>query len=95
MLKHGEANPLNVFGLRQLAHCPPHFERVEFDNYASEKDIANWIYENLSGRFYIGYRDIERSGVPFQRQMNVAFELVSEASYFSLLLPQINPQPSW
>lgn len=96
MLKHGEVNPLNVFGLRKLDHCPPHFEQVVFNNYVKELDIANWIYENLEGRFYIGFRDIkETDSSKYQRQMLVAFELAREASYFSLLLPQINPCPSW
>ena len=95
MLKHGEVNPLNVFGLRRLEHCPPHFERVEFDPYSTEKSIQDWIYENLSGRFYLGYHDITNNGAQFQRQMIVGFELASEATYFSLFLPQINPQPVW
>lgn len=95
MLKHGEANPLNIFGLRKLDHCPPHFERVEFNPYANEKAIQDWIYENLSGRFYIGYRDVNSNGSQFQRQLIVGFEQASEASYFSLFLQQINPQPTW
>lgn len=95
MLKHGEVNPLNVFGLRKLDHCPPHFECVAFDPYASDKTIQDWIYENLSGRFYLGYHDVNNSSGQFQRQMTVGFELTSEATYFSLFLPQINPQPVW
>jgi hypothetical protein len=95
VLKHGEVNPLNVFGLRKLEHCPPHFERVEFEPYANEKSIQDWIYENLSGRFYVGYHDVTNNSGQFQRQMIVAFELPSESSYFSLFLPQINPQPVW
>lgn len=95
MLKHGEVNPLNVFGLRRLEHCPPHFEQVVFDNYVQDNTVANWIYENLEGRFYIGFRDVARNGAQFQRQMIVGFELAGEASYFSLLLPQLNPQPSY
>jgi len=85
MLKYGEVNPLNVHGLRQLTHCPPHFERVEFVSIATGKRLSDWIYENLQGRFYIGNID-----TPQHRLALVAFELASEASYFSLLLPQIN-----
>jgi hypothetical protein len=85
MLKQGEVNLLNVHGLRQLTHCPPHFERVEFLPIATNKEISDWIFENLQGRFYIGAVD-----TPQQRHALVAFELASEASYFSLLLPQIN-----
>lgn len=94
MLKHGEVNPLNVFGLRRLSHCPPHFEQVTFDSHVQDTAIANWVYENLEGRFYVGYRDVEINKVQFQRQMIVGFELAGEASYFSLLLSQLNPAPS-
>ncbi len=92
MLKHGEVNPLNVFGLRKLDHCPPHFEQVTFNSYVNEKHISDWVYENLSGRFYVGYRDIQGNRT-LERHCVVAFEQASEASYFSLFLPQINPNP--
>jgi hypothetical protein len=89
MLKHGEINPLNVHGLRQLHHCPPHFEKVLFDIKTREKDITDWIYENLEGRFYIGNVDEKLSG-KIQRKACVGFESPGEASYFSLFLEQIN-----
>jgi hypothetical protein len=85
VLKLGEVNPLNVHGLRQLSHCPPHFEQVEFVSVVTNKKLSDWIFENLQGRFYIGNVDTAQ-----QRHTVVAFELASEASYFSLLLPQIN-----
>lgn len=92
MLKHGEANPLNIFGLRQLTHCPPHFEQVQFDLYTGGKDITDWIYENLEGRFYIGQVSVAPSdnSRPIAIQTVVAFENTSEATYFSMFLPQIN-----
>ena len=95
MLKHGEVNPLNVFGLRKLEHCPPHFEQVVFWPNVNEKHVSDWIYENLSGRFYVGYRDISQDNKPAQRHMVAAFEQASEASYFSLFLPQVNPTPEY
>lgn len=91
MLKHGEINPLNVHGLRTVSWCPPHFEPVQFDLQVSEKTITDWIYENLEGRFYIGNVDvIQPNNRPTFRQCLVAFEHPSEATYFSLFLPQIN-----
>lgn len=90
MLKHGELNPLNVHGLRELSWCPPHFTQVQFDSYIRKPAISNWLYENLQGRFYIG--DADTTG---NRQTVVAFEIAGEASYFSLYLPQINQAPSW
>jgi hypothetical protein len=73
-------------------HCPPHFEQVVFEPYATEKQITDWLYENLEGRFYVGNIDIARTpgGKPIDRNLLVAFELPSEASYFSLILPTIN-----
>ena len=94
MLKLGEANPLAVFGLRRVEHCPPHFTPVDFDIYVNEKIISDWIYENLSGRFYYGYSynhiPNPASKIRVNAQRRAAFELPSEASYFSLLLDTIN-----
>ncbi len=97
MLKHGEVNPLNVFGIRQLDHCPPHFQVISFDLRTSLKDITDWIYENLSGRFYIGdYFDAnETDPSKIKMQKAVGFELHEEASYFGLFLPTINVYQSY
>lgn len=89
MLKHGEINPLNVHGLRRLTWCPPHFTKVSFAPYISEKDISDWIYENLSERFYLAYEDV-RYQDKIDRVMVCGFESGAEASYFGLWLPSIN-----
>jgi hypothetical protein len=90
MLKHNEPNPLNVHGLRQLGHCPPHFTPVIFDLAVQEKDLVDWLYENLEGRFYSGQIDVRQESGVIARQHCIAFELASEASYFALFLPQLN-----
>jgi len=96
MLKHNEANPLAVFGLRELEHCPPHFIRVEFDLKTTEKAILDWIWTNLDGRFWFGdwyYKD-ENTNVNFHKC--AAFEIAGEASMFALILDQINkPTYDW
>jgi hypothetical protein len=90
MLKHNEANPLAVFGLRELEHCPPHFTRVTFDLKASEKTISDWIWTNLDGRFWLGdyYYKTESETVSIQKC--VGFEIPGEASMFALMLDQLN-----
>jgi len=97
MLKHGEINPLNIFGLRRLDHCPPHFQSIVFDCQSSApKKISDWIYENLSGRFY--YADVYvkdspndlSSGKLLSMKKMAAFEIHEEASYFALVLPTLN-----
>jgi hypothetical protein len=65
---------------------------VVFEPFITEKQITDWLYENLEGRFYVGNIDIARTpgGKPIDRNLLVAFELPAEASYFSLILPTIN-----
>jgi hypothetical protein len=90
MIKYGEPNPLNVLGLRRLDHNPPHFTRVAFDLRVDPKTICDWIYENLEGRFWFGdyYQLSEDGKVGFCKA--VSFEHAAEASYFGLVLNQIN-----
>jgi len=90
MLKYGEINPLNVFGLRRIEHKPPHFESVIFDIKTHEKKISDWIYENLSGRFWLGDIFAEDSNSSMAKSKCAAFEIHSEASYFALRIDQIN-----
>ena len=90
MLKYGEANPLTVFGIRELEHCPPHFTRVCFDLKCPEKNISDWVWTNLTGRFYYNdmyYKDPENN---VHTQKCAAFESPGEASMFALILDQIN-----
>lgn len=90
MLKHNEANPLAVFGLRELEHCPPHFVKVTFDLKCRDKTISDWLWTNLSGRFYYGdiyYKDALNN---VQIQKCAAFEIPGEASMFALVLDQVN-----
>lgn len=89
MLKHNEANPLAVFGLREMDHCPPHFTRVNFDLRTKEKNISDWIWSNLEGRFWYG--DVywqQDDSIGFQKC--AAFEIAAEASMFALVVDQIN-----
>lgn len=95
MLKFGEVNPLNVFGLRRLEHCAPHLVSVDFDLRCDPKVISDWVYENLSGRFYFGeaYFLDERSRV--QITQRVSFEEPGEAMLFGLMMDQINIRPEF
>lgn len=89
MLRNGEANPLTVHGLRELARCPPHFVQVKFELRNGYKQITDWIWENFEGRFWIGdiYYPTERGSIAMTAC--AAFELAGEASMFSLMLDQI------
>jgi hypothetical protein len=95
MIKHGEVNPLNVHGLRRLEHCPPHFTKVEFSIRTGEKEITDWIYENLEGRFWFGdyYFKSDAGAITFNKC--AAFEEGAEASYFLLMIDTINVGGNW
>ena len=95
MLKHNEANPLALFGLRRVEHLPPHFVKVLFDSYTQEKTLTDWVYENLSGRFYYGEYYKEGEGGKTASTRCIAFEEPGEASYFTLILDTINKVPAW
>lgn len=91
MLKHNEVNPLTVFGLRRMGHCPPHFSTMTFDVKVNEKVISDWIWEHLTGRFFIGDAYIQQDGnTHIQIEKQVGFEIQGELSYFSLMLDTIN-----
>jgi hypothetical protein len=91
LLKHGEINPLNVFGLRETEHCPPHFQQIIFDSKVPDKQIRDWIYENLSERFWLGdLYTVDQPGSKIEIKKCAAFESHAEASFFALLLDQIN-----
>ena len=51
---------------------------------------TDWIYENLTGRFWLGdyYYITESGSIAFNKR--VAFEIPAEASYFGMFLDQIN-----
>jgi hypothetical protein len=92
MLKYQEPNPLNIHGLRQLDYQPPHFTPVHFELYTSARELENWIWENLEGRFYFGdhFQNVIEDNNRIHIVKCAAFENASEASYFSLVLSTIN-----
>lgn len=99
MLKYGEANALAVFGLRRLEHCPPHFAAIRFDIAVPEKEISDWIYEHLTGRFYLGDEYSQTAHGAGHKAIAVqklaGFEIPGEASMFALQLDLINQNDMW
>lgn len=92
MLKYNEVNPLNVHGLRQMRHCPPHFKPLTIDmvdagfhRKKTLKSIVDWVYEHLGGRFYVSGKLTDT--VQTSRDFTIAFEEESELSFFILSMP--------
>ena len=88
-MKKNKINPLNVLESRRVSFCPPYFNSAIFaSGYNLEKALNDWIYENLSGRYYIGKAVALDSKSNNQKiSIKVAFETSSEMSYFMLACP--------
>ena len=88
---------------REVRHCPPHFIKVpiskkhessfgarmsELDD-AYEQRIRDWMHETVENRFFLGKCATTEGS--FVVETNVAaFEVASDATYFTLLLPSFS-----
>jgi hypothetical protein len=81
-------NPLDVLGLRRVEFCPPHFSTTNIPKtYNIEHAIADWINDNLSGRFYIGTNVNLDNTDSIKIVYTVGFEDSKELSFFMLACP--------
>lgn len=94
MDKHLKVNPLNVFGMRRVIFCPPHFESVSVElMYNMGRSLEAWIEEHTSGRYYIGQKidsnifETNRKKVKYSTI--VSFETSKDLSYFLLACPHL------
>ena len=85
-LVRGRVNPLNVLGLRRLAHIPPHFESFAI-NCSDIGPIDDWIYTNLNSRYCIkqGQKVNEQNKIVTIIELGI--EDPKEASMFLLGCP--------
>lgn len=91
MLKKNKVNPLNLFEKRRVEFCPPYFESITINpSYNLLKAIDDWIYDNLSGRYYLGKTiDLEEISSSIKSKYKIAFEDPKEMSYFMLACPHL------
>jgi len=86
VLKNGQPNALDFFGIRELRTFPKHFDFVTVEmRYNLEDSIRKWIKHNLKGRFYIG-RSLNDDFNPI---LKIGFESHKELSYFMLACPHL------
>jgi hypothetical protein len=88
MSKTAKVNPLDVFDLRRVDFCPPFYNTVNIDpGYNLVNALDEWIYQNLSGRYYIGpCVDLDNDG-NIKKRVKVGFETEREMSFFMLACP--------
>ncbi|NBR62155.1 MAG: hypothetical protein EBT86_11085 [Actinobacteria bacterium] len=63
---------------------------VDFDLATADKKISDWIYENLTGRFFLGDILTTRDGHKRYMQKRAGFEIHGEATLFALQINEIN-----
>lgn len=84
-LSKNTISPFNVFGLRKTKTCPPHFKTLTIPyKWNTVTDLEEWIYENLSGRFYIGKTVSLNPSSGTATTVLLGFENHKEASFFLL-----------
>lgn len=83
-----DINPLNVLEVRRVDFCPPYFETINISPaYNLAKALDEWIYENMSSRYYIGDTVEATEGSPLRQKLKIGFENPSELSFFMLACP--------
>ena len=62
---------------------------MDFNLAVNDKKVSDWIYENLSGRFFLGDAYIKNDS---GRHMckRAGFEIHGEATYFALQINDLN-----
>lgn len=84
-LNKNTISPFNVFGLRKTQTCPPHFKTLTVPyKWNTVTNIDNWIYDNLSGRYYIGKTITPNPDIGTTTSVLLGFENHKEASFFLL-----------
>jgi hypothetical protein len=90
VIKNNKINPLNVVDIRRVEYCPPYFETVEISpNYNLLRALNDWIFENMSGRYYIANTAAYVENNPIKQKIKIGFENPSELSYFMLACPHL------
>jgi len=88
MMKHKKPNPLDFFEIRKTSIPCGHFTFINIPlKYNLEQSVANWIKDNLKGRYYVGRTvALDESG-QMCNVLKIGFEEHKECTYFTLACP--------
>lgn len=90
MQKLKDPNPLDLYGMRRVEFCPPHFESVNLSrSYNMEQAICEWIEAKLVGRYFFGPNIVLDEDNSIVKTYTVGFENPKEMSYFTLACPYL------
>jgi hypothetical protein len=89
-LKHGKVNPLNALELRKCDFPAHHFYYTIIPKFTTVnyKNINDWVYQNLNGRYYIGQSlDLIDNNISYV--LKIGFEQEKEVSFFKIACPYL------
>ena len=91
-IKNGKPNPLNYFSLRKVDFPAFHFHYtlLSKSNFGYMKNIDQWIYNNLNGRYYIGQALDLADTNSIIYVTKVGFEQEKELSFFRIACPLLS-----
>lgn len=84
-------NPLNALDIRKVDFPAVHFHFVQISKRTPHviKQVDNWIYDNLNGRYYIG-SDIDLDNLNVICYVTkIGFENPKEVTFFKIACPYI------
>lgn len=90
-LKNDKINPLNALDIRKVTFPAVHFHYILLDKCSTNllRNLDDWIYNNLNGRYYIGQDLILDKNNTFTYVPKIGFEIEKEISFFKIACPYI------
>ncbi len=90
-IKHGKINPLNALDIRKVHFPAQHFHYIELEKFHPTylRNLDDWIYNNLNGRYYIGSSlSLIDNNITYITK--IGFEIEKEISFFKIACPFLN-----
>lgn len=89
-MRGGKINVLNALNLRKVNFPAEHFVYVTINKNSlhSLKNIEEWIYHNLNGRYYVGSTiNLVNNSIVYASK--IGFENEKEISFFKIACPYL------
>ncbi len=90
-IRNGKINPLNALDIRRVYFPAHHFHYVKLEKFHPTflRNLEEWIYNNLNGRYYIDCSlSLIDNNITYITK--IGFEIEKEISFFKIACPLIN-----
>ena len=89
-IKNGKINPLNALALRKVNFPAAHFHFITLNKFNPNylRQIDDWIFNSLNGRYYIG-SSLALINNSITYVTKIGFETDKEISFFTIACPHL------